>query len=78
MKSFYLLKGFHMTPSHCRHDISDKVWSLLEEHLPGREGAWGDNQEMNRARKGAQHQDTSGRGCAWYAAQNPCYTRYHC
>ncbi|SEJ31023.1 hypothetical protein SAMN05216318_14514, partial [Nitrosomonas eutropha] len=41
MKSFYFLKGFHMTPAHRRHDISDKVWSLLEGHLPGREGAWG-------------------------------------
>ncbi len=41
MKSFYFLKGFHMTPAHRRHDISDKAWSLLEEHLPGREGAWG-------------------------------------
>ena len=26
---------------------------------------------MNRT-KGAQHQNTSGRGCAWYAGQNIC------
>lgn len=26
---------------HRRHDISAKVWSLLEAHLPGRQGAWG-------------------------------------
>jgi len=24
-----------------RHDIADRVWQLLEPHLPGREGAWG-------------------------------------
>jgi transposase len=24
-----------------RHDISDHMWSLLEPHLPGREGSWG-------------------------------------
>ena len=27
--------------------------------------------------KGAQYQDTFGRGCAWYAGQNPYYRRYH-
>ncbi len=26
--------------------------------------------------KGAQHQDTPGRGCAWYASPNPCYRSY--
>ncbi|MEK6735097.1 MAG: IS5/IS1182 family transposase, partial [Pseudomonadota bacterium] len=30
-----------MKTSHRRHDISDKVWGLLEPHLPGREGSWG-------------------------------------
>ncbi|SEQ46450.1 hypothetical protein SAMN05421510_105717 [Nitrosomonas ureae] len=30
-----------MTQVHRRHDISDKVWALLEPHLPGREGSWG-------------------------------------
>ena len=28
------------------------------------------------AQKGAQHQDTSGRGCAWYAGPNHCYRGY--
>ena len=27
--------------------------------------------------KGAQHQGTLGRGCAWYAAQSHYYRRYH-
>lgn len=27
--------------AHRRHDISDHVWSLLEPHLPGREGSCG-------------------------------------
>ena len=25
------------------------------------------------SQKGAQHQDTSGRGCSWYAAASPCH-----
>lgn len=28
------------TVAHRRHDISDRVWSLLEPHLPGRHGVW--------------------------------------
>ena len=28
-------------PAHRRHDISDKIWGLLEPHLPGRKGGWG-------------------------------------
>ncbi len=28
------------TVAHRRHDISDRVWSLLEPHLPGRRGVW--------------------------------------
>jgi transposase len=31
-----------------RHDISDHVWSLLDLHLPGRKGAWGDKAQDNR------------------------------
>jgi transposase len=31
-----------------RHDISDRVWQLLESRLPGREGAWGGNARDNR------------------------------
>ena len=34
--------------SHRRHDITDKVWSLLEPHLPGRQGSWGGIAEDNR------------------------------
>ena len=37
-----------MTPSHRRHDISDKTWRLLEPHLPGRQGAWGGVTKDNR------------------------------
>ncbi len=37
-----------MTQVHCRHDISDKVWTLLEPHLPGREGGWGGIARDNR------------------------------
>ena len=28
-------------PSHRRHDISDKLWSLLKQHLPGSSGSVG-------------------------------------
>lgn len=31
-----------------RHDISDKVWSLLEPHLPGQRGQWGGIAQDNR------------------------------
>ena len=37
-----------MQGSHRRHDISDKTWSLLEPHLPGREGVWGGQAKDNR------------------------------
>lgn len=30
-----------MKGAHRRHDISDKVWKLLEPHLPGQAGSWG-------------------------------------
>lgn len=33
---------------HRRHDISDEVWTLLEPHLPGREGLWGGLARDNR------------------------------
>ncbi|WP_317705330.1 IS5 family transposase [Methylomarinovum caldicuralii] len=36
------------TPAHRRHDISDRVWELLEPHLPGRRGAWGGVARDNR------------------------------
>ena len=31
-----------------QHDISDKVWELLEPHLPGRHGSSGRNAKDNR------------------------------
>ncbi len=36
------------TASHRRHDISDRVWSLLEGHLPGRKGLHGGIARDNR------------------------------
>ena len=37
-----------MVSAYHRHDISDRVWELLEPHLPGREGAWGGKAHDNR------------------------------
>ena len=37
-----------MKAAHRRHDISDKVWELLEPHLPGREGTRGVTARDNR------------------------------
>lgn len=37
-----------MQAAHRRHDISDHVWTLLEPHLPGREGVWGGHAKDNR------------------------------
>jgi transposase len=37
-----------MTQAHRRYDISDKVWELLEPHLPGRERSWGGIAKDNR------------------------------
>ena len=31
-----------------RHDISDRVWGVLKEHLPGRHGIWGGQAKDNR------------------------------
>lgn len=31
-----------------RHDIDDRVWGLLEPHLPGRAGVWGGLAKNNR------------------------------
>lgn len=36
------------TLAHRRHDLSDRVWELLEPHLPGREGSWGGRAKDNR------------------------------
>lgn len=46
MKQAYL--GNVMVAAHRRHDISDKVWDLLEPHLPGRKGSWGGLAKDNR------------------------------
>lgn len=35
-------------PAYHRHDIDDRTWSLLEPHLPGREGLWGGRAKDNR------------------------------
>ena len=37
-----------MLAAHRRHDIPDRVWSLLEPHLPGRRGVWGGIARDNR------------------------------
>ena len=37
-----------MTEAYRRHDITDRVWALLEPHLPGREGVWGGVAKDNR------------------------------
>ena len=31
-----------------RHDISDRMWTLLQPHLPGRKGSSGRNARDNR------------------------------
>ncbi|MBS4164407.1 Uncharacterized protein y4sN [Candidatus Protochlamydia amoebophila] len=38
----------HLMEAHRRHDRSDRVWNLLEPHLPGRRGAWGGIARDNR------------------------------
>lgn len=37
-----------MKPSHRRHDISERIWKVLEKKLPGREGIWGGKAKDNR------------------------------
>ena len=37
-----------MELAHRRHDITDRVWSILEPHLPGRKGSWGGIGRDNR------------------------------
>lgn len=60
-------------------DEPDYEWLMIDaSHIrvhPHAAGAKGDNQDMP-GQKGGQHQNTSGRGCSWYASPNPCYRRY--
>ena len=35
-------------PAHRRHDISDRIWKILEPLLPGRKGCWGGVAKDNR------------------------------
>ena len=37
-----------MEATYHRHDISDKVWALLEPHLPGQRGQWDGIAQDNR------------------------------
>ena len=34
--------------AHRRHDISDRAWDLVKDHLPGRKGSWGGRAKNNR------------------------------
>ena len=60
-------------------DEPDYEWLMIDtSHIklhPHAAGAKGGNQDMSRT-KGGLTQNTSGRGCAWYASQNPYYRRY--
>ena len=51
--------------------VLDYEWLIIDASrckvYPHAAEAKGNNQEMT-AQKGAQHQDPSGRGCAWFAA----------
>ena len=31
-----------------RHDITDRMWNLIKDHLPGRKGLWGGIAHDNR------------------------------
>ncbi len=37
-----------MSKIHRRHDLSDRLWSLLESLLPGQQGQWGGHARDNR------------------------------
>ncbi len=37
-----------MVAQRWQHDISDEVWALLEQHLPGQAGSWGGVAKDNR------------------------------
>jgi transposase len=38
----------HKISAHRRHDITDKTWTTMEPHLPGRKGSWGGIAKDNR------------------------------
>ena len=61
-------------------DDTDFEWLMIDaSHVkvhPDAAGARGGNQAMSRT-KGAQHQDTFGRGCAWYAGAILYHFWYH-
>ena len=46
--SILLQKEVDMEAAYRRHDISDKVWELLEPYLPDREGTRGATARDNR------------------------------
>ncbi len=52
-----------MDASYHRHDINEKVWELLEPHLPGQRGQWGgiaqDNRRFINAGANGGNQDMS-------------------
>ena len=61
-------------------DDTDFEWLMIDaSHVkvhPDAAGARGGNQAMDHT-KGAQHQDTFGRGCAWYAGAILYHFWYH-
>ncbi|NBH81315.1 hypothetical protein D3Z52_25285, partial [Clostridiaceae bacterium] len=60
-------------------DEPDYEWLMIDaSHIKVHPHAAGQREEIRRCRKqkGAQYQNTSGRGCEWYASPNRCYRRY--
>ena len=41
-------EGEKMAEDFRRHDISDRMWTLLQAYLPGRKGSYGRNARDNR------------------------------
>ena len=75
-----------MVENYKRHDISDKMWKILEPHLPGRPGAWGrvaqDNRRFINAvlwilRTGAPWRDLPRSSpCVWSSRRKSGYGAY--
>ena len=60
-------------------DEPDYEWLMIDaSHIKVPPMPQGQREETRRCRKqkGAQYQNTSGRGCEWYASPNRCYRRY--